>query len=68
MKNIDKFKQMSSDDLAEYLYYTFVSDCSKCPCDQYNHRHCFTENPETTCVDMVKKWLEKEYRSKEFNF
>lgn len=52
MKNIDKIRQMNSDELAELLSNL---DCSYCPvkdeCNKYDN---------DTCYSTIIQWLEQE--------
>lgn len=50
MKNIDKIRQMTADELAELI----SSDCAYC---SYSHLGCLCEG---NCKEYIKDWLEQE--------
>lgn len=47
MKNIDRIRQMTVDELAELL---------SCACDNY----CASSNCNSDCVISIKQWLQQE--------
>lgn len=53
MKNIDKIRQMTADELAELLYGVDYTCCDEC----LAHDYC---SDNETCADSIKQWLEQE--------
>lgn len=56
MKNIDKIRQMTVDELAELLCWVDYTLCEKCLANDY----CDILDNNDTCGETVKKWLLKE--------
>lgn len=55
MKNIDKIRQMNSEELAELLDKHIIK-CSSCPIKKF----CYAQDILNHCKDVFKKWLEQE--------
>lgn len=54
MKNIDKIRQMNSEEFAKFIE-NICTDCCHCPLDKY----C-DEMGRCNCEDKTKQWLEQE--------
>ena len=55
MRNIDRIRQMTTDELVEFLEEFLVLDCSMC-----SHAFGSTDCHERNCKQGVKQWLEQE--------
>lgn len=57
MKNIDKIRQMSSEELAELVIYKLGCDCRTCIVKSYCKE---VYNGKISCENIIKQWLEQE--------
>ena len=57
MKNIDKIRQMNSEELAEFVIYKLGCDCRMCIAKLYCNE---VYNGKIACENIIRQWLEQE--------